>query len=51
MGARWVYCRNGNPECSLFAAATTGPTPTWKDVGVYDARTSAGQLIFAVFTP
>ena len=33
LGARWVYCRMGDPDCGGFAAASTGATPTWKDLG------------------
>ena len=38
MGARWVYCRNGDADCVPFATASTGATPTWKDLGVLNTE-------------
>jgi hypothetical protein len=49
IGARWVYCRNGDPECATFNAATAGPKPAWKDVGVYN--TEGWGHIFRRLTP
>ena len=36
--ARWAYCRVGNPECAPFISASTGPSPTWRDVGVINTE-------------
>jgi hypothetical protein len=33
LGARWIYCRNGDPACAPLVAASTGATPTWEDLG------------------
>jgi hypothetical protein len=38
LGARMVHCQNGAPQCAELAAATSGPHPTWKDVGVYNTE-------------
>jgi hypothetical protein len=36
--ARWVYCRNGPPDCALIVAQSTGAQPAWRDVGVYNTE-------------
>lgn len=38
LGARWVYCRNGDQDCTPFAAASTGTAPTWRDLGPYNTE-------------
>jgi hypothetical protein len=37
-GAKWAYCRNGDPECVPFAKASSGPSPTWRDVGIFNTE-------------
>jgi hypothetical protein len=33
LGARWIYCKNGDPVCAPLFAASSGATPTWEDLG------------------
>jgi hypothetical protein len=48
-GARWIFCRTGDPNCAPIVAATSGPNPTWRDVGMYNNQ-NWGH-IYARLTP
>ncbi len=37
-GARMANCQNGSAHCAEFIAASAGPHPTWKDLGVFNVE-------------
>ena len=38
VNARLALCQNGVAHCSELAAASSGPNPTWKDIGVFNVE-------------